>query len=319
MSSSPASLSPCHIQPHTIRQGWAEIEDKQAGGLGTNEEGRKVAGTWEKTKHRQGGPYLKTGSTQWGPAREKTLRELIAPSPHQFVFLLEMWVHGRTTFCGAGAALHVLRHPGRKSLSHSLPGVRIQPHTSPAVLAAILVRPRFTSQRFETSFLLQLVGKPPGTTKRLHAVRMGGQGLQSQDRGTWARLRGKMSSVCLLAVDGQRGALVSSVMSRRRLLLASICPALSEGLGMTICLFSDSGGSECWRLPASCLSTSWQEGRGCTHVPGVRHIVVVVVAGDFGRQAKKLEPRCALWTGLPITLCHAEWLPCTMGTMGCWN
>lgn len=120
MSSSPASLGPCHIQPHTIRQGWAEIEDKQAGGLGTNEEGRKVAGTWEKTKHRQGGPYLKTGSTQWGPAREKTLRELIAPSPHQFVFLLEMWVHGRTPFCGAGAALHVVRHPGLKTLSLSL-------------------------------------------------------------------------------------------------------------------------------------------------------------------------------------------------------
>lgn len=95
----------------------------------------------------------------------------------------------------------------KDSLSLSLPGVRIQPHTSPVVLAAIPVRPRFTSQRFETSFLLQLWGSPQAPPKKLYAVRMGGQGLQSQDRGTWARLRGKMSSVCLLAVDGQRGSL----------------------------------------------------------------------------------------------------------------
>lgn len=261
MSSSPASLGPCHIQPHTIRQGWAEIEDKQAGGLGTNEEGRKVAGTWEKTKHRQGGPYLKTGSTQWGPAREKNPKRAhstIAPPVCVSLRDVGTW---QDTF------LRRRRRPARSeasgtkdSLSLSLPGVRIQPHTSPVVLAAIPVRPRFTTQRFETSFLLQLWGSPQAPPKKLYAVRMGGQGLQSQDRGTWARLRGKMSSVCLLAVDGQRGTLVSSVMSRRRLLLASICPALSYGFGMTICLLSDSRGSECWRLPASCLFASWQEG-----------------------------------------------------------
>lgn len=53
---------------------------------------------------------------------------------------------------------------------------------------------------------------------------------------------------------------VSSVMGRRRLLLISVCPALSGGVGMTICLFSDSGGSPslAWRL--LCLSASWQEG-----------------------------------------------------------
>lgn len=35
-----------------------------------------------------------------------------------------------------------------------------------------------------------------------------------------------------------------SVMGRWCLLLVSICPALSDGLGMTICLDSDSGGSK---------------------------------------------------------------------------
>lgn len=49
---------------------------------------------WEvKTKHRQGGPYLKTGSSASGTSQRKTQqRPPIAPSPHRFVFLLEMWV-----------------------------------------------------------------------------------------------------------------------------------------------------------------------------------------------------------------------------------
>ena len=87
----PASLCPCHIQPHTITQGWVEFRDEKVGGLGTMEGRRKVAGTWErKPSIRQGGPYLKTGATRWDQRKkEKT------PSPHRFVFLIEMWVHIR--------------------------------------------------------------------------------------------------------------------------------------------------------------------------------------------------------------------------------
>lgn len=118
-----------------------------------------------------------------------------------------MSVHGRTPFCGAGAALQVLRHPGLKtlSLSVSLCPDFVSNLTPPRLCLLLFLSGQDSRRSVSKQSSPAAVGKSPGTTKNIHAVRMGGQGLQSQDRGTWARLRGKMSSVCLLAVDGQRG------------------------------------------------------------------------------------------------------------------
>lgn len=56
-----------------------------------------------------------------GTNERKTPRELIAPSPHRFVFLLEMWVYdiARQACCGAGAALPSAR---RVNSASNLPG-----------------------------------------------------------------------------------------------------------------------------------------------------------------------------------------------------
>lgn len=98
-----------------------------------------------------------------------------------------MWVHGRTIFCGAGAALQVLRRLGLETLS--ICGRRSIPTSCLPECACCYSCPaKIHVAAFRNIFLLQLVGKSPGTTKRLYAVRMGSQGLQSQDRGTWAHM-----------------------------------------------------------------------------------------------------------------------------------
>lgn len=166
MSSSPASLGPCHIQPHTIRQGWAEIEDKQAGGLGTNEEGRKVAGTWEKTKHRQGGPYLKTGSTQWGPAREKNPKRAhstIAPPVCVSLRDVGTW---QDTF------LRRRRRPARSEASGTKDSLSFSARSSyptshlPGCACCYSCPAKVHNAAFRNIFSPAAVGKPPGTTKK---------------------------------------------------------------------------------------------------------------------------------------------------------
>lgn len=131
-----------------------------------------MAGTWEKTKHRQGGPYLKTGAMRWSQ-REKNPREPIAPSPHRFVFLIEMWVHSRQ-FSVA---------PAPSSKLKLCPRGRHQPHAS---LAVLLFLSGQVSRRSVSKHLSCRLWGPQATTRlSMDAVRWAAKEAQSQDRGTW--------------------------------------------------------------------------------------------------------------------------------------
>lgn len=174
MSSSPVSLGPCHIQPHTITQGWADVEDKQAGGLGTRE-GRKEGG--RHLGENQASPR-RTLSKNRGhavePAREKPKRahSTIAP-PVCVSHTLKMWVHGRQ-FSVAPTPPFKLKSCPEGDISLTPPWLCC--YSCPAKSHAAAFRNTSPAD----------CGGPWATTRlSMGAVRWAAKEAQSQDRGTW--------------------------------------------------------------------------------------------------------------------------------------
>lgn len=160
-----------------------------------------MAGSWEKTKHPPRRTLSKNRGHASGTSERKNPREPIAPSPHRFVFLLEVWVH---SLPGSSSGALQAKPSARRAGDFSL--------TPPLVWCCYSrPQPRFTTRRFETTLSCRCGGPParPATTMLMRWRFVGGpRKAQSQDRGTWRRPVRQLSCVCLLTRRrrcGQRG------------------------------------------------------------------------------------------------------------------
>lgn len=133
-----------------------------------------MAGTCEKTKHRQGGPYLKTGAMRWSQREKKPKRahSTIAP-PVCVSHTLEMWVHGRQ-FSVAPTPPFKLKSCPEGDISLTPPWLCC--YSCPAKSHAAAFRNTSPAD----------CGGPWATTRlSMDAVRWAAKEAQSQDRGTW--------------------------------------------------------------------------------------------------------------------------------------